>query len=291
MNRAVAAVTLVALAAAGFVSADSFAAGEVRLVRRLRPASAPRAVDRRPRPPSIDAPSSPPVSATPTSSAPTSSAATSSAATSARGAVAADDPPPWRESAASASRVAGTGGAEIRATAAWRVLCAPPSSYAPSRTYFERTAELCAAHVRSALAAERPLGTPPWADVAFQCAGATSGILAVAGRQFWPPASPEASAEWYARTFGTAVDDASKARVARDLETFERAHAASTRQALDRLVHAATTRGDATRAAYFAQSGRVWLFAGDRFPDLDACCRSATAADELAASRAREIGR
>jgi hypothetical protein len=60
---------------------------------------------------------------------------------------------------------------------------------------------------------------------------------------------------------------------------------------LDRLVDAVRDRGDAGRRAYFAESGRVFLFDADGVPCVDESVKSSLAAETAAAARAAEICR
>ncbi len=280
--RALAAAALLASAAAGYVCADAFAAEHVRVVAPLRTARPPaptarpaRRVD--PRTPSAAAPSvavRAPAPETPSAPAP------------------ATAPPAWRPGEATSSMVAGVGGGEPRATATWRVVYDLPGGAQPADDEVERRARRFAAGVAETLAAEAPLGPPPWNDAAFQACGAVDGRLAVVGRQFWPNASPDASASWYARTLCVRPDDASVAGVVARLARYEAERAELVRRILDRLLVLA--RGAATGArcaAYYAEAGRVFLFPADAFPEVDADTRAAAAAQGRRAARAAEICR
>jgi len=270
--RPAAAVVLAAAAAAGFAAAHPFATAQVRRVRRLTPV---RIAPRRARPADET-----------TASEASIPAAAAGAPTETRA-----EQPPWRGRDETASCVAGTGGAEARATVAWRVYYEPPTSARPSTAAEEREAREFARGVDETLAAEAPLGAPPWTDVAFQACGATNGRLAVAGRQFWPSASPEASADWCARTLGVRPDAARTVAAVDRLARFERERSALVRAAIRRLVEATRVRGDESRSAYFAESGRVYVFDAERYPDVDERAKSALAAEKNVASRAEEICR
>jgi len=272
VKRASSAAALVAFAAAGFAVADGFVAEQVRPVRRLAPAR-PRAdaVRRAEAGPSV------------VDGGVVGAGASTGASK--------DEAPAWRERDDAASSVAGTGGAEVRATAAWRVVYDSPASTPISADAAERAARWCAKRFDAVLAAEAPLGAAAWESSAFQACGSTAGRLVSAGRQFWPCASPEASAAWYADALGVRADAATTARVVDRLARFESRRAGMIRSVLDRLVDAVRDRGDAGRRAYFAESGRVFLFDADRFLCVDEIVNSSLAAETAAAARAAEICR
>jgi hypothetical protein len=278
MRRGAAAAILVAFAAAGFVVADEFVRTQDRPVRRLGVAA------------SVDASRAGGGSSS-SSNESSASADESRPPTSTAAAERDPAPAPWRESDDTSSDATGEGGAEVRASAAWRVVFAASTAARPSTEDVERSTSNFARHVERTLAAEASLGTPPWAASAFQACGAPGGKLTSAGRQFWPSASPEASAFWYARAMGVAPDVPTMARVIDRLGRFERRRAQDDRLALDRLVDAARGRGDARVAAYFAESGRVFLFDAERFADVDAAVKSARAEEDRDAARAAEICR